>query len=113
MAQHTSFHVNCFMAGDDTHHAILSQKCTLRKKGLLKLISLEVSLLSVHEETDEPSSAVSWCLIMTEGSPQKGSLVGGSCQPAKAKRHPRSLLGEQPEMGKACGLNFPFSVSFS
>ena len=50
---------------------------------------------------------------MTEGSPQKGSLVGGLYWPANAKRHPRSLLGEQPEMDKACGLNFPFSVTFS
>ena len=36
MAQHTSFHVSCFMSGDDTHPAILSQKCTLGERGLVK-----------------------------------------------------------------------------
>ena len=61
----------------------------------------------------EPCSAVSWCLIMTEGSPQKGSLVGGLYWPTNAKRHPTSLWGERPETVKACGLNFPLSVTFS
>ena len=42
---------------------------------------------------------------MTESSPQKGSLVS-----ANAKRHPRSLQGEGPEMGKVCGLNSPLSA---
>ena len=53
------------------------------------------------------------CLVMTEGSPKKGSFVGGLYRPVSAKRHPMSLRGEQPEMGKACGLNFPFSVNDS
>ena len=37
MAQHTSFHVSCFLSGDDRHPAILSQKCMLRERGLVKL----------------------------------------------------------------------------
>ena len=37
MAQQTSIPVNCFMAGDDTPLAILSQKCTLWERGLVKL----------------------------------------------------------------------------
>ena len=37
MAQQTSIHVNCFMAGDDTPCAILSQKCILWERGLVKL----------------------------------------------------------------------------
>ena len=36
--------------------------------------------------------------------------VGGLYRPATAKRHPMSPLGDRPEMGKACGLNSPFSV---
>ena len=65
------------------------------------------------EANDEPCSVVLQCLVMTEGSPQNGSLVGGLYRPANAKRHPRSLRGEQPKMVKASGLNFYFSVSFS
>ena len=39
MTQQTSIHVNCFMAGDgdDTPHAILSQKYILWEIGLVKL----------------------------------------------------------------------------
>ena len=76
-------------------------------------INLEVSLLSVHEASDESCSAVSWCLIMTEGSPKKGRLVGGLYLLANAKRHPMSLWGEWPEMGKTCELNFSLMVIFS
>ena len=65
------------------------------------------------EASDEPCSAVSQCFVMTEGSPRKGNLVGGLCRPANAKRQPTSLRGEQPEIGKACRMNFPFSVTFS
>ena len=50
---------------------------------------------------------------MTEGSPQKGSLVGGLYRPANAKRHSMSMQGEQPEMDEVYGLNIPFSVTFS
>ena len=65
------------------------------------------------ETSDEPCSAVSRCLIMTEGSPKKGSLGRVLCQPANAKKHPVSLRGERPEMGEACELNFLFSFTFS
>ena len=37
MSQQTSIPVNCFMAGDDTSHAILSQKCTLWERSMVKL----------------------------------------------------------------------------
>ena len=37
MAQQTSIRVNCFMIGDDVSFAILSQKCTLWDRGLVKL----------------------------------------------------------------------------
>ena len=60
----------------------------------------------------EPCSAVLWRLIMTKGSP-KGSLVGGLYRPAKAKRHPKFLQGERPEMGEVCGPNFLSSVTFA
>ena len=56
-------------------------------------------------------SVVSRCL-MTEGSPPKGSLVGGLCWPANAKRHSTLLQGEWPEMDKAYGVNFPLSINF-
>ena len=36
-AQQISIHISCFMAGDDTPHAILSQKCLLWERGLVKL----------------------------------------------------------------------------
>ena len=49
MAQQTSIHVNCFMAGDDTLCAILSQKCVLWEKGQVNPLSLEGSLLS-HQQ---------------------------------------------------------------
>ena len=65
-----------------------------------------------HGAIIEPCSAVLWCLIMTKGSP-KGSLVGGLYRPAKAKRHPKFLQGERPEMGEVCGPNFLSSVTFS
>ena len=68
---------------------------------------------TLREASDELCSVVSRCLIMTEGSPPKGNLVGNLYPPANVMRHPRYLLGEWPEMGKACGLNFPFLVIFS
>ena len=37
MVQQTNIHVNCFMAGDDTPSSILSQKCILWERGLVKL----------------------------------------------------------------------------
>ena len=37
MAQETSIHVHCLMARDDTSCAILSQKCILWERGLVKL----------------------------------------------------------------------------
>ena len=37
IAQQASIHISCFMAGDDTPHAILSQKCLLWERGLVKL----------------------------------------------------------------------------
>ena len=46
--------------------------------------------------------------FMTEGSPHKGSRVGGFYRPANAKRHPTSLRGEGPEMVKVCVPSFPF-----
>ena len=64
------------------------------------------------EASDKPCSAVSWYLIMTEGSPKKGSLVRALYRPANAKRHPTSLQGRRPEMGKVCGPNFPFGQLF-
>ena len=67
---------------------------------------------ALHEASDEPSSAVSLWLIMTKGSPKKGRPVQDLYQPAHAKSRPRSLLAERPEMGKACGPNFPSSVTF-
>ena len=36
--------------------------------------------------------------------PPKGEPCQGLYWPANAKRHPTSLGGERPEMGKACGL---------
>ena len=39
MAQQTSIRVNYLMAGDDTPHAILSQKCILWERGLVKQTS--------------------------------------------------------------------------
>ena len=41
---------------------------------------------ALFEERDEPCSAVSQCLIMTEGSPRKGLLGGGLYRPTNAKR---------------------------
>jgi len=46
MTQQTSIRINCFMAGDDTPRAILSQKCILWARGRWNSVSLEVSLLS-------------------------------------------------------------------
>ena len=66
-----------------------------------------------YEARDEPCSVVVWCLIMTEGSPQKGSYVRGLYWPSNPNRHPMSLQGEQPEMGETFGPNFPFLVTFS
>ena len=40
MAQQTSIHVNCFMGRQDTPYAILSQKCILWEKGLVKIPQL-------------------------------------------------------------------------
>ena len=37
MAQQTSIHVDCFMKRDDTPPAILSQKCMLWERGLVRL----------------------------------------------------------------------------
>ena len=37
MGQQTSIHVNCFMARDDIPFAILSQKCILWERSLVKL----------------------------------------------------------------------------
>ena len=48
---------------------------------------------------------------MIEGS-LKGSFVGSLYWLVNAKRHPTSLRGEWPEMGKACGPNIPFFVTF-
>ena len=45
--------------------------------------------------------------------PLKGESYRGLYWPANAKKHPRSLWGERPEMGKACAPNFPSSVTFS
>ena len=36
MTQPTSIHDNCFMAGDDTSHDFLSQRCMLWERGLVK-----------------------------------------------------------------------------
>ena len=71
----------------------------------------ELSMKQMYEA--EPYSAVSRCLEMTEGCPQIGSFVRGLYWLANAKRHPMSLREERPEMGEACGPNFPFSVTFS
>ena len=53
---------------------------------------------ALHEASDEPSSAVSWCLVMTTGSPKKGSLVRDLYWPANGKTHSRFLLGERPKL---------------
>ena len=43
-----------------------------------------------------------------KGEPCQGFILTCQCQET-----PTSLRGEQPEMGEACGPNFPFSVTFS
>ena len=68
---------------------------------------------TLSKANEDPWSAVSRCLIMTEGSPQKGSPLRGLYRPANAMRHQASLWREQPEMGKTCGLSSPFSVKLS
>ena len=45
--------------------------------------------------------------------PPKGKSCRGLYRSANAKKHPRSLWGERPEMGKACAPNFPSLVTFS
>jgi len=67
---------------------------------------------ALHEASDEPCSAVSPDLIVAEGRPQNGRLLGGLYRPANAKRQPTSLWQEWPEMGEACGLNFHFWSAF-
>ena len=53
---------------------------------------------SIHEASDEPCSVVLQYLVITEGSLQKANLIGSLYLPANAKRQPRSLRKEQPEM---------------
>ena len=60
---------------------------------------------TLHEASEEPCSAVLHNLI---GLWQK--LVESLYRPANAERQPMSPLGDWPKMGKACGLNSPFSV---
>ena len=71
MAQQISIHVNCFLAGDDTPCAFLSQKCLLWERGLVTLP--QPWGISLPEMGPNPCPLSPWC------QPTISSSVVPSC----------------------------------
>ena len=63
---------------------------------------------ALREASEEPCSAVSRWPHTAYGRNPQGIILTCQCQEA-----PNVSFGDQPEMGKACGLNSPFSVKLS
>ena len=63
---------------------------------------------SLSEARDEPRSVALRCLVMTEGSPQKGNLVGGLYRPASAKETPKVPVRGATKNGQSVWTELSF-----